>query len=112
MGRREGHPNMSDDDDRAIWVIYDHPPGHPNGFIAHKFLLLREGPATTDEMVAASTLEAVRRVLSIDGLECLTLDQVLAPTLESLKYEKVAAMFGRLRGANIVEFWLRTRRDQ
>ena len=53
-------------DPPGMWVIYDHPPDFPQGFIARQFFLKPGVPRyqlPTDKTLTGDTIEAVRAQL-------------------------------------------------
>jgi hypothetical protein len=55
----------------AMWAVYASPRDYPGQFVARKFLITRAlGPAVTDDMFVAESLDEVRALLPT-GLYCL-----------------------------------------
>jgi hypothetical protein len=65
---------MSDDDALSMWTIYDHPKDFPNHYVARLYQVDKQGPRASATVVAAETLEALRRPLRNIGLTRLPRD--------------------------------------
>ena len=46
-----------------MWVVYDHPRDHPDGFIARRWLVTGEGGVATPVTRTAATLDLLRAQL-------------------------------------------------
>jgi len=60
------------DDGLAIWTVYDHPRDFPNTFVARKHIARASGTEATDDIVVSPDLTALREVLALKGLTCIT----------------------------------------
>ena len=50
-----------------MWTVYDRPADHPDGFIARRFEVGRQGPAATGDTLTGE-LDEIRRVFWSVGL--------------------------------------------
>ena len=64
-------------DKLSIWTVYDHPSDFPSNFVARRF----EGEAPTDDIIISPNLMALREVLAIKGLNCLTRNEADDPKI-------------------------------
>jgi hypothetical protein len=54
-------------DELEMWTIFDHPRDRPDHFVARKFIISREGPLLTDEVLLADEVDALREAMEYMG---------------------------------------------
>jgi hypothetical protein len=57
-----------------MWTIYDHPKDYPDCFVARMHVARREGVEPSTQILTADTLDALRGIMEMRGLVCLTRD--------------------------------------
>jgi len=58
----------------AMWVVYDRPKDFPVGWIARRWLVTRDGPVATADILAADSIETIRAMMQENGLTRLPRD--------------------------------------
>jgi len=55
-----------------MWTVYDHPRDFPKSFVARKFSVTAAGAAATSDVIISPDLTALRELMAVKGLTCLT----------------------------------------
>jgi hypothetical protein len=64
-----------------LWTVYDSPEGYAGKFVGRQLGIIRgDGPRFTGQLVVASTLERLRRMLP-PGLACIARSEDDEPTI-------------------------------
>lgn len=60
----------NDEELLVMWSIYDHPSDYPNHFVARRWLIAREGPRPTTDVLVADGIDRLRTEFHQRGLYC------------------------------------------